>query len=83
MFQMLTYAEKYMTFDIRNTMFLPIPIGRGPDFDERLREAIDVDGLVESSHQELKDYANQRLPLPKKELDKKDTDLLKKVTLIA
>mmetsp|Transcript_46215 Transcript_46215/g.61204 ORF Transcript_46215/g.61204 Transcript_46215/m.61204 type:complete len:282 (-) Transcript_46215:342-1187(-) len=83
MFQTLTYAEKYLTFDIRDTKLLPTPSGRGADFDERLREAMDVDALIEGSHQELKDYANQRIPLPKKDLDEKDTDLLKKVNLIA
>ena len=83
MFQMLTYAEKYLTFDIRDTKLLPTPRGRGPDFDERLRESMDVDAMVENSQQELKDYANQRLPLPKKDLDEKDNDLLKKVSMVA
>ena len=83
MFQTLTYAEKYLTFDIRDTKLLPTPRGRGPDFDERLREAMDVDAMIDESQQELKDYANQRIPLPKKDLDEKDTDLLKKMSLVA
>ena len=69
MFQILTYAEKYNTFDIRDTVLLPTPRSREANFDERLREAMDVDQMMEKSNQELKDYANQRLPLPKKELD--------------
>ena len=83
MFQTLTYAEKYLTFDIRDTKLLPTPRGRGPDFDERLREAMDVDAMIGESQQELKDYANQRIPLPKRDLDEKDTDLLKKMSLVA
>ena len=49
MFQMLTYAEKYLTFDIRDTKLLPTPRDRGPDFDERLRESMDVDAMVSNS----------------------------------
>ncbi len=49
MFQLLTYAEKYNTFDIRDTKLLPVPSSREADFDERLREAMDVDALVENS----------------------------------
>ena len=79
----MTYNEKYMTFDIRDTVLLPRPRQREADFDERLREAMDVDAMIESSNQELKDYANQRLPLPKKDLDEKDTDLLSKVSMVA
>jgi hypothetical protein len=41
--QLLTFAEKYMTFDMRDTKLLPTPAQRGPDFEERLREAMDVD----------------------------------------
>ena len=58
MLQLLTYAEKYLTFDIRNTTLLPTPRNREPGFEERLREAMDVDALIENSNQELKDYAN-------------------------
>ena len=82
-FQLLTYQEKYLTFDIRDTVLLPIPRNREANFDERLRESMDVDALIEESNQELKDYANQRIPLPKKDLDAKDTDLLSKMNLIA
>jgi len=44
---------------------------------------MDVEQMIDDSHQELKDYANQRIPLPKKDLDEKDMDLLGKVNLVA
>jgi hypothetical protein len=31
---------------------------RGPNFDERLREAVDVDAMIEEDNMKLKDYAN-------------------------
>lgn len=74
--QLLNYAEKYLTLDMRDTKLLPTPANRGPDFDERLREAMDVDALIEESNNELADYANKRIALPAKDLSKKDTDLL-------
>ena len=83
MFQLLTFSVKYNTFDIRDTALIPTPGHREANFDERLREAMDVDALVEESNQELKDYANKRIPLPKKDLDEKDNDLLSKVHLMA
>jgi len=64
-------------------VLLPTPRNREPGFEERLREAMDVDSMVDSSNEELKEYANQRIPLPKKNLDDKDMDLLSKVNLIA
>ncbi len=39
--------------------------------------------MIEESQNELKDYANKRIPLPSKKLSEKDEDLLKKVSLIA
>ena len=68
---------------MRDTKLLPTPANRGPDFEERLREAIDVDQMISETAQELKEYANKRIPLPKKDLSVKDNDLLKKVSLIA
>ena len=47
MFQLLTFAQKYNTFDIRDTVLLPTPRNREAGFDERLREAMDVDALVD------------------------------------
>lgn len=44
---------------------------------------MDVDAMIEESQQELRDYANKRIPLPSKKLSEKDNDLLKKVSLIA
>jgi hypothetical protein len=60
-----------------------MPANRGPDFEERLRESMDVDAMIEESNRELADFANKRLPLPRKSLTDKDQDLLKKVTMIA
>jgi len=42
----LTFAEKYQTIDMRETGLLPTPAYRGPDFEERLREAMDVDAMI-------------------------------------
>lgn len=44
---------------------------------------MDVDQMIEESAQELKDYANKRIPLPKRDLSEKDNDLLSKMTLLA
>lgn len=68
---------------MRDTKLLPIPANRGPDFEERLREAMDVDQMISESAQELKEYANKRIPLPKRDLTEKDTDLLSKMSLLA
>ena len=38
---------------------------------------------LNEANRELEDYANQRIPLPKRNLSVKDEDLLKKVTMIA
>lgn len=58
-------------------------MNRGPDFEERLREAMDVDQMIEDSNRELQEYANKRIPLPAKDLNEKDLDLLQKVNLMA
>lgn len=44
---------------------------------------MDVEAMIEESNQELRDYANKRIPLPGKSMSEKDEDLLKKVSLIA
>ena len=44
---------------------------------------MDVDALIEESEQQLKQLADQRIPLPAKNLSEKDHDLLKKVNLLA
>jgi hypothetical protein len=31
---------------MRDTKLLPTPANRGPDFEERLREAMDVDQMI-------------------------------------
>ena len=38
---------------------------------------------MSESAQELKDYANKRIPLPARDLSEKDNDLLKKMSLLA
>jgi hypothetical protein len=42
-YQMALFAEKYQTLNLLETPLIPDPINRGPNFDERLREAMDVD----------------------------------------
>ena len=72
----MSYDAKFRTVDIRDTILIPVPRKLEPGFDERLREAIDVDKMISDSHNELLEYANKRIPLPKRDLDKKDYDLL-------
>lgn len=45
--QLLNYTLKFQTVDINQTPLIPLPSFRGPDFEERLREVVDVDELVE------------------------------------
>ena len=47
---MLIYAEKYRTVNILDTILIPTPLTRGPDFNERLREAVDVDKIVDEEN---------------------------------
>lgn len=82
-YQILSYDAKFRTVDMRDTILIPLPRKLEPGFDERLREAIDVDQLVADSQQELAEYANKRIPFPARDLDKKDYDLLSKMNLIA
>lgn len=44
---------------------------------------MDVDRMIQDSNAELADYANKRIPLPKRDLSEKDLDLLSKVTQVA
>lgn len=81
--QLLKYAEKYETIDMRDTILLPTPAYRGPDFEERLRETMDVEAMIEESERELKALADKRIALPARSLTEKDTDLLKKVSMLA
>ena len=48
-YQILSYDAKFRTVDMRDTILIPIPRKLEPNFDERLREAIDVDRLVADS----------------------------------
>lgn len=79
-YQVMLFAEKYETIDIAQTNLLPTPATRGPDFEERLREVIDVDKMIAADNEQLKEIANQRLPLAMKDLSKKDDDLISKMS---
>lgn len=48
-YQLAQYVEKYRTIDGLETNLLPTPRDRGPDFDQRLREIMDVDKHIEQS----------------------------------
>lgn len=82
-YQLLVFAEKYESVEIGETRLLPVPAYRGPDFEERLREVMDVDKMIEADQDELKEMANNRIPLPKRDLSKKDGDLIEKMNLLA
>ena len=81
--QTAIYAEKYDTIDLNQTWLIPTPLYRGPDFEERLREVVDVDKIVQAENDQLKEMANNRIPLPAKDLTSKDNDLISKMGLIA
>ena len=80
---MLIFAEKYQSVDINQTILIPTPLYRGPDFEERLREVVDVELMVEEENRMLKDMANNRVPLPPNDLTKKDNDLVSKMNMLA
>ena len=49
--QMLIMAEKYDTIEMNDcAAIIPVPIYAGPDFEERLREVVDVDELIEKDN---------------------------------
>lgn len=48
-----------------------------------MREAIDVDSIIEEDNQKLKELANKRIPLAERDLTKKDDDLISKMNLLA
>ena len=73
---MLMFAEKYESFEMNQTPLIPTPIYRVPDFEERLREQIDVDQLIDADNKALKDFANQRIAIPARDLNRKDMDLI-------
>lgn len=80
---MLIFAEKYQTVDINQTLLIPTPLWRGPDFDERLREVVDVDKIISEENQMLTEMANKRIPLAPRDLSQKDNDLISKMNLVA
>lgn len=44
---------------------------------------VDVDLMIERDNQQLKEMANKRIPLPARDLTKKDDDLISKMNLLA
>jgi len=64
-------------------VLIPTPLYRGPNFEERLREVIDVDQLIEDDNTRLKEMANERMALPERDLSSKDGDLISKMNLLA
>jgi len=81
--QLLKYAEKYESFDINQTPLIPTPLYRGPNFEERLRELVDVDQVIEADNRAMLEMANMRMALPAKDLTKKDGDLISKMNMLA
>lgn len=69
---MMVFALNYETVDLEQTNLLPTPAFREPEFEERLREQVDVDKLIEADQQALKDQANARIPFEPKNLMEKD-----------
>ena len=82
-YQLLTFANKYETVSINDTKLIPTPLIRGPDFEERLREVVDVEQIIANENEELRQYANERIPLPAKKLSDKDGDLVSKMAMLA
>lgn len=82
-YQLLTFANKYETVDLIDTKLIPTPLYRGPDFEERLREVMDVEQIIANENEELRQFANERIPLPGKKLSDKDGDLISKMSVIA
>lgn len=80
---MLIFAEKYQSVEMNDTLLIPTPMYRGPDFDERLREAVDVDLMIEEENLMLREMANKRIALLPKDLTMKDNDLISKMNIVA
>ena len=49
-FQIMSYDLKFKTHDIRDTVLIPSPRKLDKNFDERLRESMDVDRMIEESN---------------------------------
>ena len=46
----MSYDAKFRTFDITDTILIPTPRKLEANFDERLREASDVDRMIDESN---------------------------------
>lgn len=79
----MVYANKYETIDMEETNLLPTPAYREPEFEERLREVVDVDMLIASEQLALKEQANARIPFKPKNLKEKDQQLLTKLNQLS
>jgi hypothetical protein len=83
--EILEYAIKYQTLDIRDTILIPPTPNTGPSFDERLRIATGgkIDDFIETDRLEFKRLANERMPIEKKDINDKDDNLIKKMNIVA
>ena len=74
----IAYMRKYQTIDILDTMLIPTAPATGPSFEERLRLATGgkIDDFIEEERTEFKKLADSRTPSPRRDLDKKDDDLI-------
>ena len=68
---------------MEETNLLPTPAYREPEFEERLREVVDVDMLIASEQLALKEQANARIPFKPKNLKEKDQQLLTKLNQLS
>lgn len=83
--EILEYAIKYQTLDIRDTILIPPTPNTGPSFDERLRIATGgkIDDFIETDRLEFKRLANERMPIEKKDINDKDDNLIRKMNIVA
>lgn len=83
--EILEYANKYQTLDIRDTILIPPTPNTGPSFDERLRIATGgkIDDFIETERHEFKRLANERMPIEMKDINDKDDNLIRKMNIVA
>lgn len=62
---------------------LPTPAFREPEFEERLREQVDVDKLIEADQRAVKEQANARIPFEPKNLMEKDQKMITKLNQLS
>ena len=69
--------------DISQTRLVPIPMYRGPDFEERLREVVDVDKMIDDDNKMAKEMADKRIPFEPRRLEDKDKNLVDRMNMLA